>query len=213
MPVVRLNWSTVYCFHWQYQRQSTVPACSVREAVSLGAEIVLVSLTLKTGDEAVDARNVEVFARLVEEAAQLGIPVIGEFFPAQRHLDAGRDAGAGHEWGAIIAELGADLIKTFFVNDFAKVAAACPVPILGLGAEKKSQQVEALQLARRRNSRRREGRRLRTQCDPSPRSAGVSGRAVRRSETGPLPARGGCQTWTEGRVAPRSTVVPNHLPL
>ena len=34
MPVVRLNWSTVYCFQWNYTRAITVPACSVTEAVS-----------------------------------------------------------------------------------------------------------------------------------------------------------------------------------
>lgn len=148
IPIVRLNWSTVYCFHWQYDRAITVPACSVHEAVSLGAEVVLVSLTLKTGDEAIDARNVEVYSKLVEEAGQLGIPVIGEFFPT-RSDSLGPDemfdqvmAGA-----RILAELGADAIKTFSTRDFARVTESCPVPIFGLGAEKKPTQVEALRLA------------------------------------------------------------------
>jgi DhnA family fructose-bisphosphate aldolase class Ia len=148
LPIVRLNWSTVYCFHWQYHRSITVPACSVREAVALGAEIVLVSLTLKTGDEAIDAKNVEVYSKLIEEAGGLGIPVIGEFFPA-RSESLGPDelfdqviAGA-----RILAELGADAIKTFSTKDFRRVTDSCPIPIFGLGAEKKPTQVEALQLA------------------------------------------------------------------
>jgi DhnA family fructose-bisphosphate aldolase class Ia len=149
IPVVRVNWSTVYCFHWQYQRAVTVPACSVREAVALGAEIVLISLTLKTGDEAVDAKNVEVFARLIEEARQLGIPAVGEFFPTRSDALTPEEMHEQVMCGTrIIAELGADLIKTFFTKDFSKVTASCPVPILGLGAEKKPTQVEALQLAR-----------------------------------------------------------------
>ncbi len=149
MPVVRVNWSTVYCFQWQYTRAVTVPACSVAEAVALGAEIVLISLTLKTGDEAVDSRNVQVFGQLAEEARRLGIPVIGEFFPTRSD---GLTAEELHEQvlvgTRIIAELGADLIKTFYTRDFAKVTAGCPIPILGLGAEKKPTQLQALQLAR-----------------------------------------------------------------
>jgi DhnA family fructose-bisphosphate aldolase class Ia len=148
IPVVRVNWSTVYCFHWRYHRAVTVPACSVREAVSLGAEIVLVSLTLQTGDETVDAKNVEVFCKLVEEAHQLGIPAIGECFPT--HCDT-LTPDAMHEQVLsgvrILAELGADLIKTFSTNDFTKVTESCQVPVLGLGAERKPTQIEALQLA------------------------------------------------------------------
>jgi len=47
----------------------------------------------------------------------------------------------------IIAELGADLIKTFYTHDFRAVTESCPVPILGLGAAKLPTQREALQLA------------------------------------------------------------------
>ena len=36
----------------------------------------------------------------------------------------------------VVAELGADAIKTFHTCDFRKVTAACPVPVFGLGAEK-----------------------------------------------------------------------------
>ena len=62
--MVRLNWSTVFCFEWSYKAARTTQAFSVKDAANLGAEIVLISLTLKTGDEANDVRNVEVFSRL-----------------------------------------------------------------------------------------------------------------------------------------------------
>src|SRR5690349_15824938 len=58
MPIVRLNWSTVYCFHWKYNDAATVIATQVEDAVAAGAEIVLVSLTLQTGSEAQDAKNI-----------------------------------------------------------------------------------------------------------------------------------------------------------
>jgi DhnA family fructose-bisphosphate aldolase class Ia len=148
IPVVRVNWSTVYCFQWNYQQAITVPACSVAEAVRLGAEIVLISLTLNTGDEAIDAENVRVFGKLAEEAKQLGIPIIGECFPTNTNM---LTADALHEQvligTRILAELGADVIKTFYTKEFKKVTEGCPIPILGLGAEKKPTQKEALQLA------------------------------------------------------------------
>jgi hypothetical protein len=49
IPIVRLNWSTVFCFKWGYTQARTAPAFTGKEAIGLGAEIVLISLTLKTG--------------------------------------------------------------------------------------------------------------------------------------------------------------------
>ncbi|NMB65460.1 MAG: hypothetical protein GYA16_11405 [Spirochaetes bacterium] len=46
-----------------------------------------------------------------------------------------------------MSEIGCDLIKTFYTKEFRNVTESCPVPILGLGAEKKPTQIEALQLA------------------------------------------------------------------
>jgi len=47
----------------------------------------------------------------------------------------------------IIAELGADAIKTFNTCRFNEVTSSCPVPVFGLGAEKTPTQKEALELA------------------------------------------------------------------
>jgi DhnA family fructose-bisphosphate aldolase class Ia len=118
------------------------------DALREGMDIALVSLTLKTGDESRDARNVEVFSRLATRCHALGIPVIGEYFPTG-HLDMSpeqlhEDVLVGSR---IIAELGADAIKTFNTKDFAAVTSAVPVPVLGLGAEKLPTQLDALKLA------------------------------------------------------------------
>lgn len=150
MAIVRLNWSTVYAFHWGYNDADTVVASSVRDAVAAGADIALVSLTLRTGSEARDARNVEVFCRLVAEAKALGMPVVGEFFPTRSNeLSKEEMHEQVYRCCRIVAELGADLIKTFHTHKFAEVTAACPVPILGLGAEKTPRQIQALELAER----------------------------------------------------------------
>jgi DhnA family fructose-bisphosphate aldolase class Ia len=146
--LVRLNWNTVYCFRWAYREALSVHAYSVEEALREGMDIPLVSLTLQTGSEERDAGNVEVYAQLVAEAHALGLPVIGEYFPAG-HLEMTPDAL--HEdvlaGSRIAAELGADAIKTFYTKDFAAVTGSCPVPILGLGAEKLPTELDALKLA------------------------------------------------------------------
>ncbi len=49
----------------------------------------------------------------------------------------------------IVAELGADAIKTFHTCDFRAVTSTCPVGVLALGAEKLPTEREALDLARR----------------------------------------------------------------
>ncbi len=148
MSIVRLNWSTVYCFKWKYKEAVTVPAFRPKEALRLGADVVLVSLTLETGSEATDARNVEVFRDLCAEAKEYGLPVIGEYFPADaENLSPDELHNKVYVSARIISELGADLIKTFFTNNFTAVTESCPVPILGLGAEKRPTQLEALQLA------------------------------------------------------------------
>jgi len=148
MAVVRLNWSTVYCFQWQYKEAATVAAFTPAEALRLGADVALISLTLETGSEANDAKNVEVFRSLCRKAKELGMPVIGEYFPADPDNLSPEDLHRkAHACTRIIAELGADLIKTFFTHKFKEVTRSCPVPVLGLGAAKCPTQLEALQLA------------------------------------------------------------------
>ncbi|MCX7706472.1 MAG: hypothetical protein N2204_00500, partial [Anaerolineae bacterium] len=79
--IARLNWNTIHCEPWRYQQAYIVKAVSVESAVAAGADMVLASLVLKTGSEEHDARNVENFAALADEARRLGVPLIGEVFP------------------------------------------------------------------------------------------------------------------------------------
>lgn len=148
IPIVRLNWSSVYCFHWNYNKAYTVIAQTVEEAVCNGAEIVLASLTLQTGSEENDTKNVEIYSRLVNQADKLGIPVIGEYFPTHSGTITKEKMHEQVYRGCrILSELGCDMIKTFYTIDFKKVTGSCPVPIFGLGAEKVPKQINALQLA------------------------------------------------------------------
>ena len=121
--ITRLNWNTIHCEPWHYQQAHIVKAMSVEAAIAAGAEVVLASLVLKTGDEAHDAQNVQGFAALAEESAKLGIPLIGEVFPIAGFRERTNEF---HDYilkmCRIICELGADAIKTFYTGErFAEV--------------------------------------------------------------------------------------------
>ena len=148
MAVTRVNWSSVYAFEWNYNDANTVEAYSIADAIAEGADVALISLTLKTGSEKRDASNVELFCKLARQAHHLGIPVIGEVFPTHCNQITREDMHQQIKNGCrIIAELGADLVKTFHTYNFKEVADGCPVPILCLGAEKMPTQLQALELA------------------------------------------------------------------
>jgi len=150
MAIVRINWSSHFCFHWDYDEGVAVPAISAADAVAAGADIVLVCLTLQTGSETGDSSNVEVFCSLAAEARKLGVPVVGEYFPSRPdRLSPDQLHDEVYKGCRIISELGADLIKTFYTSKFSEVTGSCPIPVLGLGAEKTPKQVQALELAER----------------------------------------------------------------
>lgn len=148
LAMVRLNWNTVYCFKFNYLGAKSVFSYSPEDALREGMDVALVSLTLQTGDEARDAQNVEVFSKLTNACHKLGVPVVGEYFPTG-HADMSpeqlhNDVLIGSR---VVAELGADAIKTFNTCKFKEVTDSCPVLVLGLGAEKTPTQLEALKLA------------------------------------------------------------------
>jgi len=148
IPIVRLNWSTVYCFQWGYEKAISVPVQTPKQARDMGAKIVLIALHLHTGSEEQDAKNVEVFSKLCQSAKEIKIPVIGEYFPNCTDKLSADELHKEILIGCrIIAELGADCIKTFYTNKFREVTESCPVPVLGLGAEKLPHELQALKLA------------------------------------------------------------------
>ena len=147
--MLRLNWGTQYATQWGYKESRSVPMISAAQAVSLGADIVLVGMSIKTGSEAVDAENVAQVAACVAEKRVAGVPIVGEVYPAG-HEDIPPEER--HEQIAIgcriVAELGADLVKTFHTGErFAEIVRSTPVPILALGSQKTPREVDALELA------------------------------------------------------------------
>jgi DhnA family fructose-bisphosphate aldolase class Ia len=144
--IVRLNWATNYVAPLKYDHSHSVNLLSAAEAVGLGADIVIASLTLQTPDQAEDAHNVELFASYVRQKEKAGVPLVCEVYPI------GGDHAKPEDLQEIVAlgcrmasELGADLIKTFYTGKgFSQIAAATPIPIFALGALKKPTEKDAL---------------------------------------------------------------------
>jgi DhnA family fructose-bisphosphate aldolase class Ia len=148
LAMVRLNWNTVYCFKLNYHAARSVHSFDPLDALREGMDIALVSLTLQTGSEDRDAENVEVFSRLTNACHAMGIPVVGEYFPTDHARKTAPQLHADVLMGSrIVAELGADAIKTFHTAQFAEVTRSTPVPVFGLGAAKLPTQASALRLA------------------------------------------------------------------
>lgn len=139
VPIVRINWSASFYYPLGYREGCTALTTTVADAVQAGAGAVICSLFLEEdGDRQREAENVRLFSEVVRQKEQLGIPLIGEAYvvehaektPEQVHLKVKRVS-------RIMAELGADLVKTFYTGErFHEVVENTPVPVFTIGAEK-----------------------------------------------------------------------------
>jgi len=149
--VVRINWSSSFYYPLNYREGHTAIITTVEEAVRAGASAVICSLFLEEKENnEMEMRNVQIFSEVVRQKEKLGIPLIGECYvvehtektPEQVHLKVKRVS-------RIMAELGADMIKTFFTGtQFHEVVENTPVPVFTIGAEKLNTDFDVLKKAR-----------------------------------------------------------------
>ena len=93
-----------------------------------------------------ETKSVHNMTRLVDAGLRYGVPVLGVTAVGK---DMVRDARYFRLATRIAAELGAQVVKTYYVaEDFETVTAACPVPIVMAGG-KKLPEIEALTMAYR----------------------------------------------------------------
>ena len=90
-----------------------------------------------------ETQSVNNMTRLVDAGNRYGIPVLGVTAVGKELV---RDAKYIRLASRMCAELGAAVVKTYFVPDFETVTASCPVPIVIAGG-KKLPEPEALQMA------------------------------------------------------------------
>ena len=116
-------------------------AMSMQDAVRINASAVAVQVFIGGEHE---SRSIKNLTTLVDAGYEVGMPVLGVTAVGK---DLARDSRYLGLATRIIAELGAQLVKTYYCeNGFDEVVAACPVPIIMAGG-KKLPEIEALTMA------------------------------------------------------------------
>lgn len=117
-------------------------ACDMRNAVRMNAVCVAVQSFIGTDGE---KNSLGLVSRMVDAGSDYGVPVMGV-------VAVGKQMERNEKFfllaTRILAELGVQIVKSYYCEGFERVAAACPVPIVIAGG-KKLPEADALNLAYR----------------------------------------------------------------
>ncbi len=114
----------------------------MEEAIRLNASAVAFSIYVGTEHE---HKTLMALGELVNEGQRYGMPVLA-VTAVGKELEK-RDARYLSLSCRIAAELGAQMVKTYYCEDFGKVVKSCPVPLVIAGGPKLKTQLDALKLA------------------------------------------------------------------
>ena len=103
---------------------------SPETALALGADAVLMMVVMG-GD---DYQNLQTVAADIDAYHRLGIPVVAEVLAADFSMTQSFETQ--YHGARVAAELGADIVKAFYVENFDKVTSACPAPVILAGGPK-----------------------------------------------------------------------------
>lgn len=115
---------------------------SMEEAIRLNASAVALSIYIGTEHE---HQTLKALSELVNEGQRYGMPVLA-VTAVGKELEK-RDARYLGLCCRIAAELGAQVVKTYYCEDFEKVVRSCPVPLVIAGGPKLKTELDALKLA------------------------------------------------------------------
>jgi putative autoinducer-2 (AI-2) aldolase len=113
---------------------------SIEDAIRLNASAAAFSIYVGAEHE---HQSIVEFSKLVNEAHRYGIPVLA-VTAVGKEMD--RDLRYLSLASRMAVELGADIVKTYYCDDFDKLVDVCHVPVVIAGG-KKIPEAEALQLA------------------------------------------------------------------
>jgi putative autoinducer-2 (AI-2) aldolase len=114
----------------------------IKDAVRLNVAAVALSIYIGSAHEHQTLINL---GKLIDEGQEHGIPVLA-VTAVGKELEK-RDARYLSLASRIAAELGAQIVKTYYCDDFTKVVKSCPVPIVIAGGPRFKTELDALQLA------------------------------------------------------------------
>jgi putative autoinducer-2 (AI-2) aldolase len=116
-------------------------AMAIEDAVRLDASAVAVQVFIGGEHE---SRSIKNLTSLVDDGYRVGVPVLGVTAVGKELTRDARYLGLATR---IIAELGAQLVKTYYCEEgFDEVVAGCPVPVIMAGG-KKLPELDALTMA------------------------------------------------------------------
>ena len=119
---------------------------SIKEAIRLNVAAVALSVYIGSKYE---HQTLMGLSKLINEAQEYGIPVLAVTAVGKEMV---RDARYLSMACRICAELGAQMVKTYYCDDFEKVIESCPVPVVIAGGKKIAEH-DALKLAHNAISR------------------------------------------------------------
>ena len=117
---------------------------TVRDAIRLNVSAVALSVFVGTEYEHKTLTNL---ATLVDDAIDAGIPVLG-VTAVGKELEK-RDARYLSLCCRVVAELGAQFVKTYYAENFDRVVGSCPIPVVIAGGPRLETDLDALGLAHR----------------------------------------------------------------
>ncbi len=115
---------------------------SMEDAVRLDASCVAVQSFIGTENEAMTIRNIN---ETVDEGYRYGMPVLGVVAVGKQMERTSKFFFLATR---MLAEFGCQMVKSYYCEDFEKVTAACPVPLVMAGG-KKLPEDEALEMVYR----------------------------------------------------------------
>jgi putative autoinducer-2 (AI-2) aldolase len=126
----------------QDDMSNEVVGVDIDDAIRINASCLAVQVFIGAKGECSSLHNM---VKTVDSGARFGIPTLGVTAVGKEMERTPRYFMLATR---MLAELGAHLVKTYYCDDFDKVVAACPVPIVVAGG-KKLPELEALTLAYR----------------------------------------------------------------
>lgn len=119
-----------------------VMGVDIDDAVRINASCLAIQAFVGANGECSSLKNL---VNTIDAGARFGIPTLGVTAVGKEMERTTRYFLLATR---VLAELGAHIVKTYYCDDFEKVVAACPVPIVVAGG-KKLPEIEALELAYR----------------------------------------------------------------
>lgn len=117
-------------------------ACDIENAIRMNADCMAVQTFIGAPGE---SRSLELLARTEDAGTRYGIPTLGV-------VAVGKQMERTEKFfqlaTRVLAENGANIVKSYYCEGFERVAVACPVPIV-IAGDKKLPELEALEMAYR----------------------------------------------------------------